>query len=75
MKTLFTWFVYSSANPQTIALTVRGLLSFLVFFGIDQALVTEGEVIFTQLFTSVTMTASLVVAAYGFLRKVHNTFK
>jgi len=67
MKKLFQWFVYSSNDPSSVALTVRSGVSLLVLLGIDATLLGNAEeavvgvvVAFGILFTKMTTLFGLV---------------
>lgn len=74
-RKIVEWFVYSSKNPQKIALTIKGLIPFLALLGLDSAVVegaanTVGEI--------VAQTATLIaafIALWGLLRKLYYSFK
>ena len=77
MKTIITWFVKSSSNPQKISMTVKGLgvaiIPVVVILGgnaadVDGLLaaISTGAVAFFGLIAA-------VVTGYGFVRKIYNT--
>lgn len=67
---IFQWFVYSSANPSQLSLTLKGLIPLLGLLGIEQVLseeVIDGIVgVIVQFGTIVTA----AIAALGFVRKI-----
>ena len=69
------WVIYSSKNPQNIALTIKGLIPLLVLVGVDEATSTNlvGTLGDTIIHTAQFVT--LVMTLWGLLRKVVLTIK
>lgn len=72
---IFQWFVYSSANPQSISLTVKAGLSFLIFLGVDKALLDGAEETIVGSIVTFGVLFTQLITLFGFLRKVLLTFK
>lgn len=75
MRDLFQWFVYSSANPQAISLTLKGLVPLLVLLGVDSSLsdtLSEGV---AQVVVHVGLILSAVATLVGLVRKLLHTAK
>lgn len=70
IKTIVQWIIYSSANPQNISLTLKGLAPLLVFFGLDEITSTSliGDLGDTILVLGEVIT--LGITLYGLARKV-----
>lgn len=69
-KQIFQWFVYSSANPQVISLTLKAGIPLLVLLGLDE--VTSTSLIGTLGDTILSLGQFIVacVTFYGLLRKL-----
>lgn len=71
-KDLFNWFVRSSKNPQKYALTIKGLIPFLVLFNIGDANTLSVGVDSVINFLVLTGTwVSGAITVYGALRKIY----
>ena len=80
---VWNWIVQSSANPQQVSLTVRGvlvgvipfLMQFLPMFGIHVSPDFNNipDYVEAIVYYGLTIVAS-VMTAYGFFRKVFNAF-
>lgn len=75
LKTVLTWFVRSSANPQNVSLTLKGALAFLVVFGLNASDITQIEDALSVAIIGTGYVVSSLITLYGFARKLHNTFK
>lgn len=73
-KTIFQWFIYSSKNPQNIALTIKGLIPFLVLLGVDSQMADSAADTVVELVTLGATILTGVVTAWGLLRKLYITF-
>jgi hypothetical protein len=75
VKNVWQWLIYSSADSQKFALTLKAGLAFLVFFGVDKAL---GDMIadnFVGFISSVLQTVAFAGLIWGGVRKVGITLK
>ena len=74
MEKLYKWFVYSSKNPQNLSLTLKGILSVLVIFGIGNSDLNEQIAdLGVEFLVKAGEIASIVVTVYGFVRKLWKT--
>ena len=85
MEKIINWFVKSSANPQQLALTVKGGVAYILSvlipilslgFGIDIS--ENSDNIIEQIgyiTTAIAQFISALVAFFGFVRKIYNTYK
>ena len=75
--TLFlSWLSKSSKDPQKIALTVKGLIGFLVMLGIANA--ADADNVQNAIVDIVILSGQMLTAgitAWGFFRKIYLTFK
>lgn len=75
IKKVFQWFVYSSANRQNFALTLKAGIPFLVLFGIDQSNATEAWGAIVNALGLLVEGVTGILTAYGLLRKIVFSFK
>lgn len=75
IKKVFEWFVFSSANPQLISLTVKGLLPFILLLGIDSSVSEELGNSVTEVIVSLGFTLSGFLTLGGLLRKIYYSLK
>ena len=75
MRKIFQWFVYSSANPQVISLTLKGLIPFLLIFGIEQSDAEALSDTLSQTIINIGLIASGVLTMLGLVRKIILSFK
>ena len=70
LKNLWNWLVYSSNNPEKLALTLKAGVASLVFFGIDQVWGDALADNFVGLLVSVLQVVSYAGLIWGGVRKV-----
>ena len=79
MQKLYKWFVYSSANSQEIALTIKAGIPFLALLGLGQYIpADQAENIVDLAFSIFTMAGQIltgVYTLYGAIRKIALTFR
>lgn len=64
--------IRSSANPENISLTIKGLVSLLVLSGIDSQIAdTLGNEILNAV-VALGILFSSIITAYGIIRKISN---
>lgn len=74
LTSAFDWIVKSSANPQQLAMTVKGMLAFLVFLGLDTTDVAAAESSVGVFILGLGYILSASMTLYGFGRKVYLTW-
>ena len=67
--------MYSSANPQVISLTLKGLIPFLLIFGIEQSDAEALSDTLSQTIINIGLIASGVLTMLGLVRKIILSFK
>lgn len=73
-KKILSWIYYSSANPESVSLTLKALVPALVFFGIRDVDVFNGSIdIIVHFLSTVGMVITAGISAYGAIRKVYLT--
>ena len=75
LKKIFQWLVYSSANPNKIALTVKAGIAFLVLFGVEQSV---GDLIAQNIVGIIVNTGEIIASAgliWGVVRKIGISFQ
>ena len=85
MEKIINWFVKSSANPQQLALTVKGGVAYILSvlipvlslgFGIDITHNSDNIVEQAGYFaTAIAQFISAFITFWGFVRKIYNTYK
>lgn len=74
-KTIFQWFVYSSKDPQKIALTLKGLVPFLVLLGVaDQHVLDAASDSLGEVLVAGAEVVTGAIAVWGLVRKFYITF-
>lgn len=74
LKSIYKWFVYSSANPKQISLTLKAGLPFLVFINVIDATEVDSLVeSIVSLISAIGMILTGILTAYGLSRKIANT--
>lgn len=78
MKNIIQWFLYSSADPTKISLTLKAGASFLVLFGLGKYVTTADANTLVESITNIVVLlaqiVSAVATAYGLVRKIFNSF-
>lgn len=82
VKKVWAWFVYSSADPAKIALTVRAGIPTAVFVAawlgygdvVTTELLDEGASQIVGVFAALGVAYGTVMSAYGFARKIYRLF-
>lgn len=70
LKSIWNWGLYSSANPQNLALTLKAGVAVLVLFGVDKI---SGDLLVNNLlgtFVSLVQTISYAGLVWGGVRKI-----
>jgi hypothetical protein len=71
LKKFFVWFVYSSSNPQNIALTLKAGVPFLVLLNLGDAETLNSAVnSFIDVLVNTGVLVTSVITTYGAARKV-----
>ena len=76
LKKVIDFVIYSSANPENISLTLKGLIPFLVLFNIGDVSLFSGiidTVVHFVVLTSTWITGA--VTTYGAVRKFYTLVK
>lgn len=73
MKNAIKWFSTSSANKDKVAMTVKGLIPFLVFLGVGNIDTISNDLIET--ISAIGAIISGWYTLYGFMRKIYLSFK
>lgn len=75
MQKLFSWFLMSSKNPANVSLTVKGIVSFLVVLGITDSVNADASTeAIVHIISIIGEVITLLIALWGFARKLANTF-
>ncbi len=74
-KKIFQWFIYSSANPQNVALTAKMGVAFLVLLGVDKTLLDGAEETIVGVIVAFCILLTKMGALLAFLRKIILSFK
>ena len=79
MKKIVNWIVYSSANPEKVSMTVKGVLTACVpmaiaIFGVVFSIQVD-QVAFLEAVSQVSVALGAVLASAGAIRKVYLTAK
>ena len=75
LKNIVQWFVYSSANPQAVSLTVKGLIPLLLILGIDSQ---DSEALadnVSQFIIGLGLGSSALLTLFGLVRKILKSLK
>lgn len=81
MKKIIEWFIYSSKDPEKLALTVRGIIGFIgtiaVAFGFSLTGLDINSLIgnIVDIFVNIATLITTIIAGYGFIRKLVITLK
>lgn len=70
LKKIYNWFVYSSANPQNIALTLRAGIPLLVILGLDSVWLEDIANNVVDLVVAIGALLTGVATIYGLSRKI-----
>lgn len=78
MKSIFTWLVYSSENPENFSLTLKGavatLLPVVILLASQLGFSLDGSNIEQYILSAITILTT-AVTLFGLIRKMVNTFK
>lgn len=74
-KKIFQWFIYSSANPQNVALTVKMGVAFLVLLGVDKTILDGAEETIVGVIVAFCILLTKMGTLLAFLRKIILSFK
>jgi len=78
MKSIFTWLVYSSENPENFSLTLKGavatLLPVVILLASQLGFSLDGSNIEQYILSAITILTT-AVTLFGLVRKMVNTFK
>ena len=78
MKSIFTWLVYSSENPENFSLTLKGavatLLPVVILLASQLGFSLDGSNIEQYILSAVTILTT-AITLFGLIRKMVNTFK
>jgi hypothetical protein len=69
-KSIMSWLVTSSQNPENYSLFLKSAVAMSVLFGFDQAIVGEAGDLITTTLIAVGMLISAVTGLMGLFRKV-----
>lgn len=75
IKIIWSWLERSSKDPAKLSMTFKGIIPFLIFFGLENTTDIEGAA--DSLANVLILTAQWIsglIALWGFLRKVYITF-
>lgn len=69
------WFIYSSANPQEFALTLKAGIPFIMLLGLGKYISAgDASSLIDQVVNGITLVGQLVagvMATYGLVRKIY----
>lgn len=68
-KSIISWLVTSSQNPENYSLFVKSLVTLAVLFGLDQTVVGEAGNLLTNTLVAVGMLISSITGIIGLFRK------
>lgn len=75
LKEIVNKIIYSSVDPQKIALTIKGFIPFLVFLLPVFGIVNIGEGQLIHLVDSLLITLTGLITAFGLVRKLYIEIK
>lgn len=70
LKSVYTWVVYSSANPEKFSLSLKSFVPFVVLLGADANLVDETSNVIVNILVQGGVLVSGLATLFGLARKL-----